>query len=80
MTDVDGCAGGRAVPSPCHSVDGDGVVCPWVQVRDGGLGLGAGDSELLSRAFSTCLSVGDPVVPHGDRGGVPADGDAGGAG
>lgn len=28
----------------------------------------------------TCPSVGDPVVPHFNRGGVPADGDGGGGG
>lgn len=28
----------------------------------------------------TCLSVSDPVVAHGDRWSVPADGDAGGGG
>ena len=28
----------------------------------------------------TCAAIGDPVVLHGDRGGVPANGDGGGCG
>lgn len=53
MSDIDGCAGGGAVSSACHSVHGDGVFGAWAQTLYSGSGLRARDSELFRRAVTT---------------------------
>jgi hypothetical protein len=51
--DINGCAGGWAVPSAGHSVDCDGVVSTRPQVLDGGSRLGTRHSELFRGAVAT---------------------------
>ena len=53
MGDVDGGAGGGAVPSPGHCVHRDGVFGAGPQAADGGGGLGAGDGELFGGAVAS---------------------------
>ena len=73
-------AAGWTVPTASDSIQGDGVVCSWFNVVDGGGGLASGHSEFLDRAISSCLSIGDSVIAHRDGGGFPTDEQAGGGG
>lgn len=53
VSDVDGGAGGGAVPSSGDGIHCDGVVSARLQVGDGGCGLCARHSELLRQAVTT---------------------------
>lgn len=53
VCDVDGCAGGGAVSSACHSIYSDGIVSAWTQILNSGSGLRSWDSELFREAVTT---------------------------